>query len=312
MRKNNASSQKYVDRFCSYLNRLLAAFDAKPGDTSLHSKYGSRACFLAIKLRLISEIDWNVLELFGIQGRYCSTLTPEHDQRYVEQQLAARAERRSKIEVFQQRARALDTETLTLSIPASKDHSNLLADVERFCELIDDMIEIWDIGRESTEVHRFGRKANRLAVKLGLCCSDRETALACGMFRSDDKLPYIEGQWSDGWTLNRCLGDSYNRPASLGIWQGRAKALLKKIKAKDISPEESKSTLSDLDDPISCAQVAAIVHEQSHNIANKLKRHEYPVLKIANKYYCEMAHAMVMWPQKRQALNKYSKNYEEK
>ena len=71
------------------------------------------------------------------------------------------------------------------------------------------------------------------------------------------------------------------------------------------------NTLGDLKNPIKCTIVAGIVRELSHNIATKLKRHQFPVIKVARKNYCEVEHAAILYPKKRKALEKYKINTKE-
>ena len=72
-----------------------------------------------------------------------------------------------------------------------------------------------------------------------------------------------------------------------------------------------KIALDDFKHPVKCTVVAEIVRGMSHNIAAKLKRHQYPVVKVARKNYCEVEHAAILYPKKRKALEKYKKNAEE-
>jgi hypothetical protein len=64
-------------------------------------------------------------------------------------------------------------------------------------------------------------------------------------------------------------------------------------------------TLNDLKNPVTCIEVAGIIHKRSDNIAQILKRHHYPVVKSSGKYYCESEHAEVLWPKwKKHCQNK--------
>ena len=91
---------------------------------------------------------------------------------------------------------------------------------------------------------------------------------------------------------------------SNALEQGKKEVALDKNKAKSFS-------LDDLEHPVKCTVVAKIVREMSHNIANKLKRHKYPVVKVARKNYCEVEHAAILYPKKRRALEKHRKDAEE-
>ncbi|HPS55667.1 MAG TPA: hypothetical protein PLP05_08715 [Sedimentisphaerales bacterium] len=71
--------------------------------------------------------------------------------------------------------------------------------------------------------------------------------------------------------------------------------------------EQRNSPLDLLKYPISCVDVAAIVREKSHNIASKLKRRNLPVVQVARKNYCEVGDAIILYPIKKSALEKYKK-----
>ncbi len=47
---------------------------------------------------------------------------------------------------------------------------------------------------------------------------------------------------------------------------------------------------------IPCADIGPIIHKRSDSVARTLKAHQYPVVKLANKYYCDPEHAAVLWP----------------
>jgi len=91
---------------------------------------------------------------------------------------------------------------------------------------------------------------------------------------------------------------------SNALEQGKKEVALDKNKAKGFS-------LDDLEHPVKCTVVAKIVRGMSHNIAAKLKRHQYPVVKVARHNYCEVEHAAILYPKKRRALEKYRKDAEE-
>lgn len=87
--------------------------------------------------------------------------------------------------------------------------------------------------------------------------------------------------------------------------------LKEQAKSGEAAKRNNQLKLHDLKNPIKCTEVAAIVRGMSHNIAAKLKRHEYPVVQVARKNYCEVEHAAILYPKKRKALEKYKKNAEE-
>jgi len=222
-----ATAQKYVDRFCFYLDQLLETFESQPDKQRIRTKYATRALFLALKLGLIeAEYLFGLQsQIFGQDGWNNFSQGEIQDQDYLQRILDARENRKSLIKDFQAKARTLKTEGLKLDGAGRRDHSDLQTDVDKLCEYIDEMIEIWDIGRDNPEVHRFGRKANKLAVKLGLSCRDRELAAKAMIANSGSKLPYVEGTWSN-WTLDRNLWDSTTRLSFLRNWQERARRLL--------------------------------------------------------------------------------------
>lgn len=111
--------------------------------------------------------------------------------------------------------------------------------------------------------------------------------------------------------LNRILAGEYmtSEHPNLGrirkaLEQGKKAVLLDENKAKSFS-------LDDLEHPVKCTVVAEIVRGMSHNIAAKLKRHQYPVVKVARHNYCEVEHAAILYPKKRKALEKHRKDAEE-
>jgi hypothetical protein len=111
--------------------------------------------------------------------------------------------------------------------------------------------------------------------------------------------------------LNRILAGEYmtSEHPNLGrirkaLEQGKEELTLDKNKTKSFS-------LDDLEHPVKCTVVARIVREHSHNIASKLKRHQYPIVKVARKNYCEVEHAAILYPKKRKALEKHRKDAEE-
>lgn len=70
---------------------------------------------------------------------------------------------------------------------------------------------------------------------------------------------------------------------------------------------QGNNSLDKLENPLSCITLAAIVQETSSNVAAKLKRHDYLVIQVARKSYCDAKHAMILWPHKRAAFEKYLK-----
>jgi hypothetical protein len=216
--------QKYVSRFCSLLDDLVEAFRAEPGNQRLHGRLATRALFLACKLGLIPEPDWRGTELFGAEGWHCFDLSSgAHDQRWMQQQLNLRADREERIRRFQAMARSLVEKDLTLPVAPAPDRTNLAEDVRKFCEYLETVMEIYEMPDENPEIHRYGKKANTLALKIGVTCQDRTLALACGIARSEDKIPYLKKRW---WPPTRAFPELDRRPIDRWrAWQKRAKAL---------------------------------------------------------------------------------------
>lgn len=239
MDKNKAKNQKYISRFCSLLDELLAAYQNEPDNSSRHHKFVAKALFLAHKLGLVSkghqEFDWNgERALFGPEGWYWIVLSKDvHDQKYIQEQFEKRAQREERIRRFQEKARSLLDKDFSLDITSRVDRTNLAEDVQKFNSCIDEIIEIYEIPHDNPEIHRFGRRANRLAVKIGLTCQDRELAQMCRINRSEDKIPYVESDW---WGLSRMMNKEPDKRvvARWRTWQRRAVVLLKTSEADSI------------------------------------------------------------------------------
>lgn len=54
--------------------------------------------------------------------------------------------------------------------------------------------------------------------------------------------------------------------------------------------------LAVLKNPVTCREIGGIIHRRSDNIAAKLKKSGYPVVKSNRRYYCDAEHAGVVWP----------------
>jgi hypothetical protein len=57
-----------------------------------------------------------------------------------------------------------------------------------------------------------------------------------------------------------------------------------------------KKPLSVLKNPVTCVEISGIIRRRSDNIAAKLKKSGYPVVKSNRRYYCDAEHAGVLWP----------------
>lgn len=111
--------------------------------------------------------------------------------------------------------------------------------------------------------------------------------------------------------LNRILAGHYITSEHPNLGRIR-KALEEGKKAVVLDENKPKSfSLDDLKHPVKCTVVAEIVRGMSHNIAAKLNRHGYPVVKVARHNYCEVEHAAILYPKKRKALEKHRKDAEE-
>lgn len=74
------------------------------------------------------------------------------------------------------------------------------------------------------------------------------------------------------------------------------------IKANRVIREEKNnagtkiSPLAALKNPVSCVDVSVVIRKRSDNIATKLINHNYKVIKIGRKNYCDAEDAAVLWP----------------
>jgi hypothetical protein len=228
MDKDRTRVQKYVSKFRSLLDDLLEAYRSDPSNDALHARLASRSLFLACKLGLVKEkeLDWQGMVLFAPLGWPSFDLSKDaHDQRWVQQQQELRADREKRIRDFQAKAMSLADKDFSLGAPSTVDRTNLVEDVKKFCDYIEDVIEIYETPHKNAEIHRFGNRANNLALKIGLMCQDRRLAHACRIARSEDKIPYVEEEW---WSVKRMFASELDmRPVERWrAWQRRAKALV--------------------------------------------------------------------------------------
>lgn len=84
-----------------------------------------------------------------------------------------------------------------------------------FCDSIENMLRIWQVGRANSELHNYGKRANDLACVI------------FGLDPAKDVMPYSLGAWSDTWPLERKLGNNSTRETELRAWH---------TKAEDLSP----------------------------------------------------------------------------
>jgi hypothetical protein len=138
-----------------------------------------------------------------------------------------RADREKRIRAFQAEAMSLVDKGFVRSGASPIDRTNLGKDVEEFCNYLEQVIEIYEMSDSNAEIHRFGIRANNLALKIGLMCQDRRLAHACRIARSEDKIPYVKKEW---WSVERMLARELDmRPVERWRkWQRRAKALVEK------------------------------------------------------------------------------------
>lgn len=66
------------------------------------------------------------------------------------------------------------------------------------------------------------------------------------------------------------------------------------------------SPLAALKNPVSCVVVGGVIHKRSDNIATKLKKQRYNVIKTGGKYYCEAEDAAVLWPKWKKYWQKHT------
>ena len=59
---------------------------------------------------------------------------------------------------------------------------------------------------------------------------------------------------------------------------------------------------------IRCGEIAGIIRKRSDSIARSLKAAKYPVIKKANKNYCDPQHAAVLFPKWKKYLQKSQEN----
>lgn len=217
--------ERYVSRFCSLFDELLQAYEDQPDNDSLHVRLATKATFLACKLKLVPESDSPVTSLLGPEGSLCFDLSAHaHDPRYVNEELAKRAQRAEKIREFQAQAKELVDKGHTLEIAPTIKPANFVKDVNEFCQYIDEIIEIYELPDENAEIHRLGKRANRLAIKIGLMCPDRQLTHMCGIARSKEKIPYVRADW---WGIGRAFnGLDEGQVNRWRAWQKRAKALV--------------------------------------------------------------------------------------
>jgi hypothetical protein len=69
-----------------------------------------------------------------------------------------------------------------------------------------------------------------------------------------------------------------------------------KAETEPKTPSVKEPPLAVLKNPVTCLEVSLIVRVRSDNVAAKLKRYKYPVVKIGRKNYCDAEHAGVVWP----------------
>lgn len=164
-------------------------------------------------------------------------------------------------------------------------------------DLLQRLLNIWQ-GREPlSRIDAIGPQANNAVLMLELPDVDLP-------------LPY-DAEKMSGTSLAAILGAKDRSGGPSDEASKNINAWIQLIeKAEFQSVIEKKTALDDLENPIKCTQVAEIVREMSHNIAAKLKRRDYPVVKSARKNYCEVKHAMILWPQKREIFKKYLHNEE--
>ena len=62
----------------------------------------------------------------------------------------------------------------------------------------------------------------------------------------------------------------------------------KKVKGPRVS-------FGQLDDPVSCLEVGAVIHKRSDNVARILRGYGFPVIKANNKMYCQAGDAGTVW-----------------
>lgn len=73
----------------------------------------------------------------------------------------------------------------------------------------------------------------------------------------------------------------------------------------DLEGKESGASLDGIENPVACIEVSRIVRVRSDNIARKLRKLQYPVVRPGKENYCNAEHAAVLWP-------KWNKHWQEK
>jgi hypothetical protein len=241
---DRAIVEKYVTKFCSVLDDLLEAYGTDPSNDALHARLASTSLFLACKLGLVKEeqLDWQGMVLFAPLGWASFDLSKHaHDQEYVQKQIEYRVDRENRIRGFQAEAMSLMDKGFALSAASPVDRTNLAEDVKEFCGYLEQIIEIYEMPHNNPEIHRFGKRTNTLALKIGLMCHDRQLARACSIARSEDKIPYVEKEW---WGVERIFAkEPDRRPVDRWReWQGRAQALVETLgRQPTLNPAQMES-----------------------------------------------------------------------
>lgn len=194
----------------------------------------------------------------------------------------------------------------------TENNNRKIEQIETFCCLVDGLIELvnekpdW-ISRDSStrkaEADIWGKELNNLAVKIWP-----------QIHFDKANQPYQPKDVPAHMDLVGVLSATPSHIESIirrwQEWKERALAIKANIIKENLQDKKKQAepSLKDLKNPIKCTEVAAIAREMSHNIAAKLRRRKYPVVCSARKNYCEVEHAMVLYPNKREALKKYIKS----
>lgn len=103
-----------------------------------------------------------------------------------------------------------------------------------------------------------------------------------------------EKKWIDNVFLKSSLACEYLADRLESVKQPDSKA----------EPIASSEQHDKLENPVSCVDVGGVVHRRPDSVARTLKAAKYPVVKRANKNYCDPEHAAVLFPKWKAHLKK--------